>query len=219
MGIEITVSNVSPLRDGVWEAAISPREVRTLGSCSSSLGEVTVLLLSTSSFDSEAKAIRFAPQAATVLNVGNSSRAIIVNGGDDLQLNERPTSDGSLVRLAGEQIGPGDKQYLQSLADLPDQVRQAGEEILRRVRRLFPGDLRPLGGRRFQETPDNFWFVVIQPRAGSLLITVRGLPDRFKVERLKIVEDRPPYSRFKVRSADDVPEAVQVILHAVRRKT
>lgn len=217
MGIEITVANVSQLRDGLWETELAPREVRTLGPCPSSIGGVTVLLVAKPTFDRATSAIRFAPQAVTVLNVGNTSRAIIVNGGDVAQAEAKPAAPA--ISSSPRHIRAGDDQYLRSLADLPDDLKRAGESILHQVREHFPGDLRAVGTRRFQETPDNFWFVTVQPRDESLSITVRGLPDRFHVARLKIVEDRRPYSRFKVRGMSDVPEAVQVILHAVRKRS
>jgi len=124
----------------------------------------------------------------------------------------------SEIRTSSVQYGPGDRQFLHTLEELPDNVKQAGAQILASVRHHFPGDLHPRPGRRFQETPDNFWFVTVQPRDRSLSITVRGLPDRFKVSRLRIVADRSPYSRFKVKGLDDVSEAVTVILSAVRKR-
>lgn len=106
---------------------------------------------------------------------------------------------------------------MSALSQLPNRVRDAGIEILKGVRANFPGQLRAVSARRFQETPDNFWFVTIQPRDRSLVITVRGLPDRFGSRKLDIIADRSPYSRFKVRGPSDVAEAVDVILHALRR--
>jgi hypothetical protein len=71
---------------------------------------------------------------------------------------------------------------------------------------------------RYVETPDNFWTVKPQTkRAHSLAITVRGEPRRFLPSSLRIVADRPGYSRFTVDSDSQVDEAVAVISRARRR--
>lgn len=217
MGIEIAVAGAIQIKSDVWETHLAPSEVRTIGPCSSAVGAVTVLLLSNPIFDQETQTIRFPPQSAAVLNVGNTSRTIIVSGDNGSGLNA-PSVTRTGLRDFSAQVGTGDGQYLRSLDELPDDLKRAGELILQQVREHFPGDLRAVGARRFQETPDNFWFVTIQPRVESLSITVRGLPSRFHVENLNVIEDRRPYSRFKVRGTVDVPEAVQIILNAVRKR-
>ena len=215
MGIEVTVAGVDELRNGIWETKLSPREVRSLGPCSSAVGDVTVLLLKASAFDKPMQALRFSPDAATVLNVGATDRAVVIAGTNVAQNDiSRRTS----VSVASAiQLGVGDRQFISALGELPDDTRKAGEAILLQVRQHFPGDLRAVSPRRFQETPDNFWFITVQPRDESLSITVRGLPNRFNVHRLKLIEDRKPYSRFKVKGMSDTAEATEVILHAVRK--
>jgi len=99
----------------------------------------------------------------------------------------------------------GDHPRVQHVLD-GDRGLERGARVLRRPfirsreilspiqrRRCSPAEYRPLRDdhnnrfrislRRFQETPDNFWFVTVQPRDRSLSITVRGLPDRFKILR------------------------------------
>lgn len=215
MGIEVTVGEVVRVGEGLWETRLSPREVRGLGACGTAVGAVSVVLLREFSFDGEQKAVSFSPNATTLLNVGNGNRVILIAAGSDAApLGSATTLATGLVHAT---LGSGDSQFLRALKELPDGTRQAGEAILIQVRNHFPGDLRAVGARRFQETPDNFWFVTVQPRDQSLSITVRGLPDRFAGSKLKIVEDRRPYSRFKVRAMTEVPEAVAVIRRAIRK--
>jgi len=177
------------------------------------MGQVSVLLLQEPfAFAREDHILRFPLDAARVLNVGTTAKAIVIAA---LQEAEN-ISDSPLLDKGS--LGQGDLQFLKAIEELPLDLEHAGLRLLLKVRAQFPGDLRSLpGGRRFQETPDNFWFLTVQPRDRSLAINVRGLPDRFPVNRLKIVKDRRPYSRFKVTSDAEVDEAVAVIVSAVRR--
>lgn len=216
MGIELKIRDVKPVSEGLWEASLSPREVRCVGVCHSNSGRVSVILLKAFGFDGQEGSVSFSPDAVTILNVGTSTRTVIVAADPAYSTNSRH-SDITSSPDASRAVGGGDQQFLLALDELPSEVKKAGEAILTQVRQHFPGDLRAVSSRRFQETPDNFWFIAIQPRDRSLSITVRGLPERFSTERLKVVEDRRPYSRFKVTCADDVPEAVEVISKAVRK--
>jgi hypothetical protein len=220
MAFEIVVGAATEVARCVWEAAIEPRHIRAFGGGGSEFGEVSVLLLESQVFDPDKSALRFSVGDVHLLNIGRSSTTIIIGSGyPDSTKSNRETNPSLIeVRSDAVQYGSGDRQFLHALEQLPDEIKQAGAQILASVRHHFPGDLYPRSGRRFQETPDNFWFVTVQPRDRSLSITVRGLPDRFKVSRLRIVADRSPYSRFKVKGLDDVSEAITVILSATRKR-
>ncbi len=208
----MSLSGAKPLAPGVWEAALAPSEVRRLGDGGKNIGAVSGVLLSEKPISENAQ-LRFNEAHATVLNVGTTSRTLIVDG-------YRPPSllDKFLSKREGrEVVSSGDRQFLDSLEQLPGPVREAGEGLLREVRAHFRGELKRVTAARFQETPDNFWFATVQPRAESILITVRGLPERFGSSSLKILEDRRPYSRFKIQSMKDVPEAVRIIRGAIRK--
>jgi hypothetical protein len=220
MAVEIVVGAAAEVTRCVWQAAIEPRHIRALGAGGSEFGEVSVLLLDAQTFDPEKSALRFSVEDVHLLNIGRSPTTIIIGVGPHEGERTNGETDTSLLEARSDRVqyGSGDRQFLHALEQLPDDIKQAGTQILTSVRRHFPGNLHPRSGRRYQETPDNFWFVTVQPRDRSLSITVRGLPDRFKVSRLRIVADRSPYSRFKVRGLDDVSEAVTVILSAVRKR-
>ncbi|MBI4183698.1 MAG: hypothetical protein HY521_06850 [Proteobacteria bacterium] len=180
---------------------------------------MSVVLLTSYRFDVADTALRFNPQHASVLNVGKGNRLIIVaasEGEPDSVKGEENTGSEQPAHETSP-YGPGDRKFLHALSELPEPVQEAGRSILARVRGHFPGDLKALDARRFVETPDNFWAVVIQPRDRSLAFTVRGMPDRFETQRLRLTLDRSPYSRFKVTSIDDVAEAVGIILRAIRK--
>lgn len=87
------------------------------------------------------------------------------------------TSKGASEIQKGPVKRDGDQMFIQKL---PEGLRMLGEAILGAVRKKHDGDLKYYtSGDRYVETPDNFWTVKIQPRAKSLVITVRGLPGSF----------------------------------------
>src|SRR5450759_3378223 len=73
-------------------------------------------------------------------------------------------------------------------------------------------------GGRFIESPGNLWTVKIQPRDGSLRLTIRGVPERLRpAARLGLKDDRPGYSTFKVRTGRDIPLAIAVLGRVLHR--
>jgi hypothetical protein len=210
--IQMSLSGAKFLASEVWEVQLAPSEVRRLGDGGKSIGAVSIVLLSEKP-NTEGATLRFNETHATVLNVGATGRTLIVDGYKAPSIMDQLLSK----REKHEAVSSGDRQFLDSLERLPAPSREAGENLLREVRAHFRGELKRITAARFQETPDNFWFVTVQPRAESILVTVRGLPERFKPSTLAILEDRRPYSRFKVRSLKDIPEAVRIIRSAIRK--
>jgi len=208
--VKMSLSGAKSPGGGIWEVELAPSDVRRLGESGKNVGAISVIALNPAP-SVEAGKISFDAKTATVLNVGSTSRALIIDSYKAPTIFDR-------IKLRNEApISAGDRQFLDSLEILPETVREAGKNLLREIRSHFPGDLKRVAATRFQETPDNFWFVTVQPRVESILITVRGLPERFKPSTLAILLDRRPYSRFKIRSIKDVPEAVRIIRSAIRK--
>lgn len=213
MEMQASISGVKQLGSNVWETSLSPSEVRRLCDCTNSIGAVSVVILSDAPTHVGADKMTFDIAGAAVTNVGSTARTLIINGKAPPTIHDRLARQRELKAEYSE----GDKIFLNCLKILPPEVRTAGEKLLAEIRNHFPGSLRRVSETRFQETPDNFWFVTVQPRAKSILITVRGLPDIFQPSTLNILEDRRPYSRFKVNSVADVSEAVRILRTAVKR--
>lgn len=71
---------------------------------------------------------------------------------------------------------------------------------------------------KFVEAPDNFWTVKIQPRDASLLLTVRGKPERYhQFASLDVKPDQNGYSRFKLSSTRQLPLVLQLLAQVPRR--
>jgi hypothetical protein len=69
------------------------------------------------------------------------------------------------------------------------------------------------GSGRWISFPDNFMSILLQSRNKALLVTVYGKPESFDDlgHTLRVKADRPPYSRFHIRSTQDLPTALDII--------
>jgi hypothetical protein len=187
----------------VWEAHLSPGEIRTLGGSPNHFGATTVVLLGNAPQFSNSQ-LSFNPVSANVVNIGSSPRTLFV--GSPSQASASPTGRGAAT---------GDADFL---AQLPPSLKELGDVLLASIRRHWMGDLRASPSGRFVETPDNFWTVKIQPRDGSLRLTVRGEPERLAAApQLGVQQDRRGYSTFKISRVDQIPLVVDVLGRARHR--
>lgn len=225
--MQVTVSGATQIDESVWTASLLPGDVKLLGPPKSSRGLTSVVLIDHPEFRAEQEELRFVPGSLLVLNAGTGDRAIFIDGGmarRDTEHEPRPgqpdDSDATEADAFVASLGPGDRRFVDTLRELPIEVRQLGIELLRRVRREFPGDLRPYPGRKFIETtPKNFWGVTVQVRLKMFKITVLGAPDRFSFSNLDVSMDRPPsQSGFKLETMEDLDEAIKIIRHAGHEK-
>ena len=69
------------------------------------------------------------------------------------------------------------------------------------------------GSGRWISFPDNFMSILLQPRNKALLVTVYGKPESFNDlgHSLQLKADRPPYSRFHVRTKAHLAPALDII--------
>jgi hypothetical protein len=163
-------------------------------------------------YDDTHRTLAFAPHSACLLNIGNTSRLFVVDGG------YQPETAAGKQNLPDEpRYGLGDQDFLKCLEQVPA-LKVAGKNILRQIRERYPGNLEHTSGRLFKETPDNFWAIEVQPRVKTLNISVRGKPDRFGKRGINIVPGWAGYCRFKVHGIGEVEDAVSVISAAKRKK-
>jgi len=101
--------------------------------------------------------------------------------------------------------------------ELKGEAQEAAVVLIRGVRHKWAGDLKRGERNNFSNTPDNCWYVIVQPRVQALSITVRGRPERFQSSILELRPDRLGYTRFTVTTPDQVPEAVRLIEQSKRK--
>lgn len=117
-------------------------------------------------------------------------------------------------------ISAGDRKFLKKLTVLPASVAKVGFDLLEGVRTFYLGELRyHEKSRKFVETPDNFWVVIVQPRAESLRITVYGSRQQHgRTTMVQLKPDMGAYSAFVVNSPEQLPETLAIIRKAHRLK-
>jgi len=212
MGLLIVAREATEVASKVWLVDMPPHQVRMFGEPRQASGQRSVLLLSSGEFDGQSRTLSFDADHATALNLGTHSTALVVGADWEGSVSNAQRS------TPLQNYGQGDREFLKLASELPADMEEAARALLDEVRSRWPGDLKRGLQRNFSNTPDNFWYVIVQPRAAELSITVRGEPSHFgSASGLELKVDRPGYSRFKVRGMSDVPAALKII-GASRRK-
>lgn len=215
MGLRVTASDVERVEEGIWRFPMAPHQVRHFGSPASSVGSRSVMVLRRYEYDPVAGLLHFDVDDAVAINVGTLPEVVGLAAAPDTESVTRPSAQRQVDNLVH---GPGDREFIRLIeAELPDDMQRAALALLAGVRRRSAGDLKRGQSRNFSDTPDNFWYVIVQPRVAQLSITVRGPVSHFeKMARLPIKDDRGN-TLFKVASEADVPAALDLIFHAKRK--
>jgi len=201
--IKLLLEDVSEVAKGVWLTAAPPHQIQRMGQPKTAQGRRSVLLASSPSFDAERRSLVLDADALVVLNVGTTPSTVVIDG----------IGAGNLAR------GPGDREFLSMVErELRGEAQEVAIDLLREVRRQSAGDLKRGQKNNFSNSPDNFWYVIVQPREQALSITVRGKPEMFRPSPLELRVDRPGYTRFKLQSVDKLPEALRIIFWHLNRK-
>jgi hypothetical protein len=216
MAMRMTVTDVKEIKAGIWSFEMPPHQVRHFGSSGHAMGSKSVLLFNSYDYDADSHQLHFNLEDVSAINVGTTSTALGIAtdfcGEEDGDAKDTDALDPMF-------FGQGDREFLRlAKLELSVDIAQVAEKLLLGVRQKSAGDLKRGKSRNFSETPDNFWYVILQPRIDEISITVRGAVSHFEpIARLEIKDDRGN-TRFKVKSADDLPAALQIIFHAIRKK-
>lgn len=215
MSLRMTATSVTELAPDIWLFDMPPHQIRHFGSTNQAAGSRSVLILETFEYVASSKTLHFDVDGVVPINVGTTTATIGIGATHSAdQVVGRNKSD----KLSEVTTGRGDKEFL-SLAkrELSGSAAKAAGILLTGVRDRSPGELKRGKSRNFSETPDNFWYVIVQPRINEISITVRGPVHHFEqISKLEIKDDRGN-TRFKVRDTADVPEALKLIFHAFRK--
>jgi hypothetical protein len=236
MGIKVTITidGAKLIENGVWKARITPEEVITLGECENRYGPFSVVLLESNvAYNSQAQTLTFDPDNVRLLNVGSTEQIFLFNSTGkapakempakiDVRPQTRPKTEPPPKKPPSQKVpeyelsqalATGDKLFL---SELPVEMRALGETLLSEVRRVYSGELayEPRFAK-FDETPEIFWTVKIQPQEGSLRLTVRGTPDMFDSSSgIQLKLDKFGYSAFVINRTGQVPGAIGLIKQA-----
>jgi hypothetical protein len=201
--MKITLEDCVELSPGIWRTCLGDRGLDVLGRPEHAEGSRSVVLLNEKPVFTQERSLTFPLSAARVVNRGSADEVLLV----------ATTPDGG---PAPPRSLNGDQEFLKNL---PSYLYDVGSELLNRIRSEFPGELRfHPRSKKFVESPDNFFTIRIQPHDRSLRITVRGLPQKFRKPRsLELKQDMTSYSAFKIASADEIHEAIEILRQADRK--
>lgn len=213
MSMKVVAPGARQIADGVWWTELPPHEVRMFAQNGSSQGEKSVIILSSFDYDAGRSTMTFKLADAKALNVGTTEATILISGKTEpLEAAgiESPKS------FSGTRA-PGDLEFLSLIKSKCPALLSVAEALLDGVRARSAGELKKGQKYNFIETPDNFWYVIVQTRIEELSITVRGPVAHFSgLTKLELKDDRGN-TRFKVRSLNDLNDALRLIFHAKRK--
>jgi hypothetical protein len=202
----------------IWLAKVPPHDIRGLGDVGQSKGARSVLLIAKPSFDTSTRRLEFERTDVAILNLGTSEDTVIVKSAPETSMAAGETRSAAISHVPTSHIplAPGDDVFLRKVRqEMPTNMAAAAEQLLTGVRKHHPGNLKEGDRRRFTETPDNFWMILIQPRVQNFYISVRGAPARHAAKQMKILPGRNPnYSAFYLRDEAHVQEALDIVLRA-----
>jgi hypothetical protein len=214
--MKILLDDATEVAKGVWLTLTPPHQVTKMGQPRTTQGTRTVLLASSPAFDADRRNLVLDADAIVVLNAGTTGTTVVI---DTVAAEEVPADSGGERAQVPHELGPGDREFL-SMAEreLRGEVQEVAVDLLREVRRRSAGDMKRGLKNNFSNTPDNFWYVIVQPREQALSITVRGKPEMFRPSPLELRVDRPGYTRFKLQSVDQLPEALRIVFWHLDRR-
>jgi hypothetical protein len=210
--MRLLLDKVRQVHEGVWVTNVPPHQLGMFGPAKATRGQRSVLLASTPTFDQSQGQLVLDADEVSVLNIGTTPTVVVLDTG--------VLADASKATAGEGEHGPGDREFLSLVErELHGDALVAAKDLFQLVRQLYPGDLKRGKLMNFSNTPDNFWYVIVQPQVQALSITVRGNPERFQPSTLELKPDRPGYTRFKLQAAKDTPEALRIIGKSKRRET
>jgi hypothetical protein len=208
------------LGDDIWRTKIEPSTIRRLGTPKVQEGKLSIIATLDNPIDRISGSLVLFDHKVMVLNLGTTDDVIVIKLGRTI---EQPTSPSPSQHQAqtGRALQRGDAQFIVACRhhQLPSDMINAMEIVLKRVRAEFPGHLVEGQNRKWVNHPDNFVAITIQNKDLSFAIHVKGRTDQFGHTSLQLKADRPGYIRFKTNSASDVQKAGDIILRSARHSS
>ena len=214
MSIRYTIENTEQIAPGVWNAPLSPADVRGLGQPRVAEGGCSLIGIKNPLLSKHDQTLSFLPTDVLVFSVGHRPNALLVeiDGDPKLASAETRAPDQTATRL-----GMGDENFVRACKSLlhPD-VAAIGEMLLIKVRVHQDGELQEAQHRKWVNRPKNFFTITPQSRNQAYRISLRGRRSTFAVKNLKVLNGLNGYSEFILKNRSDLSEAVDLILQAAK---
>ena len=233
--MQISFGPARALDDGVWTGTLSAAEARRLpGAPLRSHGPHVVMLTAPAWNGAE---LRAPFDGVSVVALGAGETAIFLataaaaptcgppSATKATPANPAPPTPDPTPAPAPTATEPAatndDAAFVAECAQLGSEMERVAGALIARIRASYAGRLkRQTNPRLFVETPDNFWSVEIQPRAGAIKLVVRT--DEYALLRagLPVHSERPPsYFAMKIYGDGEIETALQFLTVATKTAT
>lgn len=204
MPVKIIIENVKRINNLIWTADFDHADLAVLSTAKSKIGKINILYLpQTESPSTGSEELLLDPRDIIFLNSGVSSKAILIFDEKQESFHDQKKSS----NYFGD-----DELFSKEMLRLPKPLQDLGNELVNRIRQIFPGYFIKSKNGRYVNQPDNFWTIKIQPNDQSFAITVRGKSSEFSnIDNIKILDDRPGFSRFKIEDNRQLDSAIKII--------
>jgi hypothetical protein len=212
---------LTSLGDDIWRTKIEPSSIRRLGTPKAQEGKQSIVATLDNPIDRISGSLVLFDHKVIVLNLGTTEDVIVIKLGQTKEQRTPATTPSQHQSQTGGALQRGDAQFIVACRhhQLPSDMINAMEFVLKRVRAEFPGYLVEGQNRKWVNHPDNFVAITIQNKDLSFAIHVKGRTDQFGHTSLLLKADRPGYIRFKTNSASDVQKAGDIILRSARHSS
>lgn len=214
------------LDDGVWAGTLSQAEARRLPGAPLRSGGPHVVMLAAPAWNGAELRAPFDGVNVVALGAGETAIFLGVTATAPLARAlgaERPPARSAATapqpapeagqRTSEHADANDDAAFVAECAQLGSEMERVAGALIARIRASYAGRLkRQTNPRLFVETPDNFWSVEIQPRAGAIKLVVRT--DEYALVRagLPVHSERPPsYWAMKIYGDGDIETALRFV--------
>ena len=130
--MRVTIEKVSQGAKGIWTSHIDPQHLLRLANPIRQGGRINIVLVSRPSFDDRNHSLKFDLDSAILLNLGNTSEAVLIDSreGEVRQLSPD-------LQSISRKLPSGDSHFLEELKKLSVSQKEVGEQLLTEVRRSF----------------------------------------------------------------------------------
>ena len=186
------------------DCGLDHADLAVLASARSKIGEMNILYLPhTEKPVSGSEELLLDPRDIIFLNSGASSKALLIFG---------EKGENSHVQKKSSNYLGNDELFSKEMLQISKPLQDLGNDLVNRIRKIFPGYFIKSKNGRYVNQPDNFWTIKIQPNDQSFAITVRGKSFEFgHIDEIEILEDRPGFSRFKIKDFRQLESAIKII--------
>jgi hypothetical protein len=204
MPVKVIIESVKSINDSIWSADLDHADLAVLSTAKSKIGKMNILYLpQTEKPHSGSEELLLDPRDIIFLNSGASSKAILIFG---------EKVENSRDQKKSSNYFGNDELFSKEMLQLSKPLQDLGNELVNRIRQIFPGYFIKSKNGRYVNQPDNFWTIKIQPNDQSFAITVRGKSFEFRnIDDIKILDDRPGFSRFKIEDYRQLESAIKII--------